>query len=72
MEPSAVGRTILDDYSIRLQLEHLWNADKCPALSRQQRVERIGEIGRMLAVGASHAQRGRAASEAEGRPAGGP
>lgn len=39
------GRTILDDYSIRLQLEHLWNVDKCPALSREQRVERIRELG---------------------------
>ena len=39
------GRTILDDYSIRLQLEHLWNADRCPALSREQRVERIRELG---------------------------
>jgi hypothetical protein len=37
--------TLVDDYSIRLQLEHLWNADRCPVLSREQRVERIREFG---------------------------
>ena len=36
--------TLLDYYSLRLQLEHLWNADKCPALSREQRVERIRDL----------------------------
>ena len=36
--------TLLDDHLIRLHLEHLWNADKCPALSREQRVERIREL----------------------------
>ncbi|MDA9482962.1 hypothetical protein XI07_13170 [Bradyrhizobium sp. CCBAU 11445] len=43
------GRTILDDYSIRLQLEHLWNTDRCPALSREQRVARIRELSPDLA-----------------------
>lgn len=41
VERAACPSTLLDDYSIRLRLEHLWNADKCPALSREQRVERI-------------------------------
>ncbi|MCK1400134.1 hypothetical protein IVB45_18610 [Bradyrhizobium sp. 4] len=40
--------TIVDDYWLRLQLEHLWNADRCPALSRERRVEMIRELGWML------------------------
>lgn len=48
--------TILDDYYIRLQLEQLWNADRCPALSRERRVEMIAETSRMLAGGPAHVE----------------
>lgn len=45
------SRTIVDDHYVRLQLEQLWNADRCPALSRERRVEMIAEMSVALRSG---------------------